>query len=230
VRFLIAHLESFVVLVVLLIAGASFSRQWRSWLPLASVALWGILMLGIYFPVDLQDRYLVAPFLFIVITMLALLRRPANSNIGDVATGVALLLALLILADAASDIAQRRRILSVTGYPRGAYSTQIYPAARGLNQLGITPGQTIACFGDQACYVDHYWARLAGTPIRAEIEVPDGSDPGAFWSKQQNKQQALDQLRSTGVSAVVGVFAPSAHIPEGWQQLGDSSFYAYLLR
>ena len=229
-RFIVAHLEAFVVLIVLLVAGAFFSRQWRGWLPVASVALWGLLMLGIYFPVDLQDRYLVAPFLFVVITLLALLRRPANSNVGGAATVAAVLLALLLLADATADIAQRRRILSVTGYPRGAYSTQIYPAALGLNQLGITPGQTVACFGSQACYVDHYWARLAGTPIRAEIEVPDYSDPGAFWSKQQNKQQALDGLRSTGVSAVVGFFAPSAHIPEGWRQLGESNFYAYDLR
>ena len=230
VRFIVAHLEAFVVLIVLLVAGAFFSRKWRGWLPVASVALWGLLMLGIYFPVDLQDRYLAAPFLFVVITMLALLRRPANSNVGDAATITALLLALLLLVDATADIAQRRRILSVTGYPRGAYSTQIYPAASGLNQLGITSGQTVACFGSQACYVDHYWARLAGTPIRAEIEVSDFSDPGAFWTKQQNKEQALEQLRSTGVTAVVGFFSPSAHIPDGWQQLGDSNFYAYLLR
>jgi len=68
---------------------------------------------------------------------------------------------------------------------------KIYPAAKGLQDLGILPGQTVACFGDMACYVDIYWARLAGTPIRAEIEVPNGGDAGEFWNAQTNKAEVL---------------------------------------
>jgi len=229
VRFLVGHLEAFVVLAVLLLAGCFFGRSRTSWLPLLPVAVWGLLMLGIYFPVDLQDRYLTPFLLLVAISMLAMLRRPASGHAGAIATVLAVLLAGLTLADAASDLGQRRRILSVTSHPRGAYSTEIYPAAKGLTDLGIAPGETVACFGEMACYVDIYWARLAGTPIRAEIQTPDGQDAGAFWNSIPNKSAVFDALRAKQIAAVVAVFAPSAHIPVGWQQLGNSDFYAYPL-
>jgi hypothetical protein len=158
-----------------------------------------------------------------------MLRRSASGYTGEVATALAVLLAALTLADAASDLGQRRRMLSVTGYPRGAYSTEIYPAAKGLTDLGIAPGETVACFGEKACYVDQYWARIAGTQISAEIETPEGQDPGEFWNALSNKSAVLDALRANQISAVVAVFTPSAHIPEGWRQLGNSNFYAYPL-
>ena len=229
VRFIAGHLEPFALLGALLLAGCFFSKQRASWLPLLPVALWGLLMLGIYFPIDLQDRYLTPAFLFVVIPGLAMLRRPANGYAGEVATALAVLLAFLTVADAVSDLGQRRRNLSVAQFPRGAYSNEIYPAARGLNELGIGPGQAVACFGDKACYVDHYWARLAGTPIRAEIEVPNGGDPGEFWKAQTDQAAVLAALRARNIAAVVAVFAPETHLPEGWQKLGSSDFYAYPL-
>jgi 4-amino-4-deoxy-L-arabinose transferase-like glycosyltransferase len=229
VRFIVGHLEPFVVLGVLLLAGCFFARQRASWLPLLPVPLWGLLMFGIYFPIDFQDRYLTAAFLFVVIPVLAMLRRSRNGNAGDIATALAILLAALTLTDAASDLGQRRRMLSIFDYPRGAYSKDIYPTAKGLRDLGIVPGQTVACFGDTACYIDQYWARLAGTPILAEIEVPSGGDPGEFWKAQTNHAEILNALRARNIAAIVATFQPSAHIPDGWQQLGASNFYAYVL-
>jgi 4-amino-4-deoxy-L-arabinose transferase-like glycosyltransferase len=229
VRFIVGHLESVVLLGVLLLAGCFVAKQRASWLPLLPVPLWGLLMLCIYFPIDIQDRYLTAALLFIVIPVLAMLRRSASGYAGEIATAVAVLLAFLTIADAASDLGQRRRMLSVTGYPRGAYSTEIYPAAKGLADLGIAPGASVACFGEQACYVDQYWARIAGTQILTEIETPEGQDPGEFWKSVPNKSAVLDALRANQIAAVVAVFKPSAHTPEGWQQLGKSDFYAYPL-
>jgi 4-amino-4-deoxy-L-arabinose transferase-like glycosyltransferase len=229
VRFIVGHLESFVLLGVLLLAGCFVARRRASWLPLLPVPLWGLLMICIYFPIDFQDRYLTAALLLIIIPVLAMLRRSASGYAGEVATALAVLLAALTVADAASDLGQRRRILSVTGYSRGAYSKEIYPAAKGLQDLGILPGQTVACFGDMASYVDIYWARLAGTPIRAEIEVPNGGDAGEFWNAQTNKAEVLNALRVRNIAAIVAAFRPSSHIPEGWRQLGTSDFYAYPL-
>lgn len=229
-RFLLGHLESIVLLGVLLLAGCRFtpdpSRHPRSWHPLLSVTLWGALMVALYFPIVIEDRYITAGFLLIVLPLLALLRVPTP---GPAATAAVLLLAALILANAVADLGQRRRQLSADNIPGGAYSPQIYPAAHGLNALGIGPGMVVACLGDNACYTDHYWARLAGTPIRAEIEVPSGGDPGAFWQAVPDKAEVFNVLRRQDIAAIVGTFAPSAHIPEGWQQLGTSSFYAYPL-
>ncbi len=234
VRYVAGHLEAFVFFGVLVLLGCSISRRRVLWLPLAPVVLWGLLMLGIYFPIDLQDRYLTPAFLFVVIPVLAMLRRPegrdrGGSFQGEIATGMALLFAGLVFANAVSDLGERRRNENVAGYPRGAYSKEIYPAARGLAELGVAPGSSVACFGDVACYIDVYWARLAGALIRAELEVPDGSDPGVFWEGIQDKQAILEALRARHIKVIVGMFEPETQIPAGWHQLGSSSYYAYPL-
>ena len=229
IRYILGHLEAVATLAVLLLAGCFFARRRSAWLPLLPVTLLGLLVFAIYFPIDFQDRYLAAGLLFTVLPVFAMLRRPTQGPTGEIAAATALLLAFLMAANAISDIAERRRYILKDGYPRGAYSLQIYPAAQRLAQMGFGPGQTIACFGDRACYIDHYWARLLGTPIMAEIEVPSNGDPGAFWQTLTDKQQVVDTLRAHHIAAIVGTFAPAARMPEGWTQLGDTSFYAYPL-
>lgn len=228
VRFIVGHLEAFVLFVVLLLTGCFIPRNRLSWLPFTPVIFWGLLMIGIYFPVDLQDRYLTPAFLFIVVPSLAMLRQFSSPHVGKTAAALAVLLAALTLADSARDLGERRRVLNVQR-SSGAYDFQIYGAAKGLEALGITPGKTIACFGDQACYVDIYWARLAGTPIRAEIEVPNEGDPERFWMAQSDQTRVVDVLRARNIAAIVAHFAPSACIPQGWRQLGNTNFYAYPL-
>jgi len=228
VRFLVGHLEPFCLIAALLFAGCFFPRRRAMWWPLGAAAAWGLLMLAIYFPVDLQDRYLTGAFLFVMVTLLAILRTPdAMARRG--VTALVALLALLSLADAASDLGARRRLLSVTTHAGGWYSPQIYQAAHGLNDLGVGNGETVACFGDIACYLDQYWARLADAPIRAEIDTPNGTDPGRFWAGLADQAQVIAALRTEGVHAIVASFAPEARVPDGWQQLGESNFYAYLI-
>ncbi len=146
-RFLLGHGEAFAVLAILLVTGCFFGKRRALWLPLVPVAAWGLLMFGIYFPIDLQDRYLTGPLLLLVLPVLAMLRRPAEGNRGEVATGVALTLAGLVLATAISDLGDRRRTLSVTGYPSGAYSKEIYPAAAALGAAGSLRGRRWRALG-----------------------------------------------------------------------------------
>jgi hypothetical protein len=235
IRFLFGHPEPFVLFLVLLAMGAALPRGRSAWLPWIPVIGWGLLMLGIYFPVDLQDRYLTAPFLLVVIPCMALLRRDSDTQVPvqQIAAALALLLALMSVTDAARDIFERRRTLNVAGYPQSAYSPEIYSAGRGIAALGIVPGDKVACMGDTACYLDQYWARLAGTQILAEIEVPKTSmgngDPEAYWKSLPNQQQVVSTLAAGNIQAIVAVFPPSDRVPEGWHQLGESSFYAYPL-
>jgi hypothetical protein len=230
VRFLFGHLEPLVFLAVLLLAGGFFPRSRHSWLPFLPASLWGLVMLGIYLPIAIEDRYLTPTYLLFLLPVLAIVRRRNTGHTTEIASGLAVLLAFLAVANAVSDLGIRRRTLSTNGYPRGAYSKEMYPAARGLNDLGILPGQTVACFGDTACYIDHYWARLAGTPIRAEIEVPDESDPNRFWqANAAHQDEIIAALRAHHIAAIVAYFEPSGHVPQGWHQLGTSDAYAYLL-
>ena len=240
VRFILGHPEPFLLFFVLLAAGAALPRGRSAWQPWIPVIGWGVLMFGIYFPVDLQDRYLTAPFLFIVIPALALLRKPENTkdaeaciSMQQIAMALALLLAFLSVADAARDIFERRRQLSVLGYPQAAYSPEMYSAAHGLVALGIFPGDPVACMGDTACYVDQYWARLAGAQILAEIDVPSNDkqlqNPAAYWSSLQDQQQIVSTLAARKIRAIIAVFPPLEQTPEGWHQLGESHLYAYPL-
>ena len=227
-RFLVAHPEGLVVLMVLLAAGCRFSRPWRETVVLLPMLLWGALMFAIYMPVDLQDRYLTAAFLLVLLPAMALLQRPAEASVGRLTTAMALLLALLALADGARDLGERRRTLIVTGYPRGAYSKEAYPAAEGLAAMGVRPGDTLACLGDQACYPDPYWARLAGTQLLVQIDTLN-QDPAAMWRSYRNKPEIAAALRGQGVKVLVAMFGPAARQPEGWVQLGSSNLYGLRL-
>ena len=225
VRFLVAHPEGLVVTLVLMAAGCRFRQPWRQARLLLPILGWGLLMFGIYMPVDLQDRYLTAAFLLVLLPGMALLRRPAEIGLGRVPAAMAMLLALLALADAARDLGERRRLLIVTGYPRGAYSRETYPAAEGLVKLGVRPGDRLACLGDQACYPDPYWARLAGAQVFAQVDTLN-RDPAALWRQYTNKTEIVDALRSQGVKVLVAMFGPEVREPDGWVQLGSSDLYA----
>jgi hypothetical protein len=237
VRFIFGHPEPFILFLVLLAFGASLPHERSSWWPWVPILGWGLLMLGIYFPVDLQDRYLTAPFLFVVIPALALLRKPkgpeARISIQQIAAALALLLAFLSVADAARDIFERRRDLNVAGYPQLPYNPEIYPAADGLIALGVHSGDKVACMGDIACYVDPYWARLAGTQVLAEVDVPSDDkrvqDPAAYWNSLPDLQQVGSILAAQNIKAIVAVFPSGAQAPAGWHQLGESNFFAYPL-
>ncbi len=233
IRFFFNHPEPFVLFFVLLAAGAALPHGRSAWLPWVPTIGWGLLMFGIYFPVDLQDRYLTAPFLLIAIPCLALLRVPEDSgsrvSMQQIATALALLLAFLSVADAARDIFERRRDLNVAGVFQAGYNPEIYSAGHGLAALGIVPGDAIACMGGSACQLDQYWARLAGAQILAEIEVPETDSPESYWNSLPNQPQVISTLAAQNIRAIVAVFPSSEQIPQGWQQLGTSSFYAYLL-
>ena len=223
-RFLVGHPEGLVVMAVLLGAGCRLHGPWREARVLLPIGGWGLLMLLMYMPVDLQDRYLTAAFLLILLPTMALLRRPGGPELGQVPSAVALLLALLALADGARDLGERRRTLSVTGFPRGAYSRATYPAAAGLRAMGVRPGDKLACLGDQACYPDPYWARLVGAQLIAQVDTRN-RDPAAEWSRYQNKTEILATLRAQAVRVLVTNFYPGTHPPEGWVQLGESNLY-----
>jgi hypothetical protein len=236
VRYGINHPEGILLLLVLLAYGATLPRKWREWMPWVPVMGWGVLMLAIYFMVDLQDRYLTTSLLLFCVPTLALLRardyEPARGMkrhaVVMTASALVILLAGLSLADAARDLGERRRLLSPTGH-EGWYNKNIFEAAHALNQLGLGKGMAVACMGDKACFLDQYWARLADTPIRAEIGTPNDVDPQDEWEHIADKTHVTAPLEEHGIHAIVAIFPDTTQKPTGWVQLGASDFYAYSL-
>jgi hypothetical protein len=229
-RFLLARPEVFVLLGVMLAFGAIWPRRRALWVGAPAVA-WGLLMLGIYFPIDLQDRYLTGPFLLVLLPLFAWLQRREGE--GDrtrwIAAALVVLTAGVAIAQAGSYLLERRRLEPAAHRGEAGYNPEMNPMAQALNTMGLKPGDKIACFGDTACYLDHQWARLAGAQILAEVETPNSADPQQVWDSVADKHTITEPLQKMGLRFIVTKFANSARKPDGWVQLGDSDFFAYPL-
>ncbi len=249
-RYLLGRPEIFVLLAVLLAFGAGVPQRlrqarervpgatrWSGWSAslwfLAPIA-WGVLMFAIYLPVDLQDRYLTAPLLLVVLPLFASLgvRGEQRTNAGYVpvvASALVLLFAGTALSQSVTYLADRRRHTPLPEQRHPGFDTQIFTAAAALKKLGLQPGDKVACMGDLACYTDFYWARLAGTQILGEVETPDEANPVEVWNGIPDKRTVTAPLASMGLRYIVSLFPNSAEKPEGWVQLGGSNFFAYPL-
>ena len=230
VRFLLNRPEVFVLLAVMLFFGAVWPRwrEMRVWTP---PVVWGLLMLAIYFPVDLQDRYLTGPFLLVMLPLFAWLRRrrEANDRQQSIASALVLLLAGIVLMQGVMVLAEERRQLPPELRGRPGYSPEITQAAIGLAALGVRPGDKLACYGDIACYTDHYWARIPGAQILAEVQTPNSNNTQTEWNAIPNKNAVIAPLKAMGLRYIVTKFPNSAQKPAGWVQLGTSDFFAYPL-
>jgi len=228
-RFLLGRPEIFVLLAVLLAFGAKLPRRRDFWLWLPSIG-WGLAMLGIYFPIDLQDRYLTGPFLLVLLPVFVWMTVDARvvERTRVVASALVVLLAGVALMQATGYLLDVRRHTTEHRGEAG-YNAEIYPMAQALDAMGLKPGDKVACFGDAACYPDPFWARLAGTQILSEVQTPDNADPQKIWDAIPDVQREIAPLRAMGLKFIVGKFANSAEKPKGWVQLGGTDFFAYSL-
>jgi hypothetical protein len=250
-RYMCNHPEPWVLLILLLFAGARLhprsrldirSRLHPRWWP-SSNAFWlvpvliGIAVLCIYAIVNVEDRYLSAAFLILLLPLFAAMRLSASSQTSTAqstrtaASAAVLLLALLTIGESARMVGEMRRNLITIKYPGGWYDGNVYGAAHALNDLGVGPGDTVACIGDMACLDTHYWARLAGVRVLTEVFKPAEFPVYSFLATMPNRDQAYDVVRGEGAKVLVGYFEPglmtgTTPTSAGWRQLGDTPFYA----
>ena len=159
-------------------------------------------------------------------------REPVSRGKGTAITGTAaalvVLLAGMALAQAGTYLAERRRHILPAEQAHPGYDAQFYTAAAALRQLGLPSGGKLAGMGDQICYVDQYWARLAGAQILAEVEAP--GDPETTWNAIPDKRTVTAPLASQGIDFLITEFPNSLRKPEGWVQLGPTNLFAYPLQ
>jgi hypothetical protein len=244
-RYMCNHPEAYALFAVLLFLGARLYLAWRPrsnafWLVPVLLAMATLCIYGI---VNVEDRYLSAAFLILLLPLFAALRisptiespvthtpHTHTTATRTAASAAVALLALLSIAESARIVGELRRHLVFAQSPTGWYDHDIFPAAHALNALGVGPGDTIACIGTIACVYDHYWARLAGVRILTEIYVP--SPPlYPYLAAMPNRELAYDVARREGAKVLVGYFAPGLMtgvnpVSAGWRELGDTHFYA----
>jgi hypothetical protein len=243
-RYICNHPEAWALLILLLLLGARL----RSGFGLSSNAFWlapfllGIATLCIYSLVNVEDRYLTASFFLVLLPVFAAARispsrenpsqeiSPTHNSVARTAASAAVvLLALLAVGESARIVGQLRRDLVFIHYPTGWYDRDIFQAAHSLNDLGVGPGDTVACIGTRACLYDIYWARLAGVRILTEIYEPN-RPLNPYFISMPNRNQAYDILRRQGAKVLIGYFDPglmnsSNPITAGWRELDATPFY-----
>ena len=103
-----------------------------------------------------------------------------------------------------------------------------WQVADGLNRLGVQPGDKVAVIGWGSFMSP--WARLARVQIVAEIPHAGTFQEGdKFWTANHSvKSEVINTLAKTGAKVIVAQ-VPSSAPTIGWQRIGNTDYYAYLL-
>jgi hypothetical protein len=232
-RYLLNHPEPLLLLGVLLFAGASLRGRHRFAWPVLVI---GALMWCIYSLVNVEERYVTAASIAVLLPLFASLRTRSvdaapNLTLRRTAAVVVVLYAGLSMAELLRTSLEKRRDESVAQDAQAWRDPQIYGAATALRNMGLKPGDEIACIGTTACLYDHYWARIAGLRIFTEIYKPKVEGLVDQMDAMPNRQAVYDLLRGEGARVLVGKFDPgemnSQHpSAAGWVRLGGTDFYA----
>ena len=244
-RYMANHPEAWALLILLLFAGARLRLDWKPtanafWLVPVLIALAALCTYAI---VNVEDRYLTAAFFILLLPVFAAMRISPKTEDATVqspntriiatrtaASAAVALLALLAIGESARIVGELRRSLVFAQSTTGWYNHDIFGAAHALNDLGVGPGDTVACIGTIACVYDHYWARLAGVRVLTEIYAPN-PDLYPSLAAMPGRDQAYDVVRHQGAKVLIGYFhepglmTGNNPISAGWRELGQTHFY-----
>ena len=231
VRYLSNHPEAWILLALFVLLGARFDLAWRTssnafWLVPVLLSLSVVLLYGL---ICIEDRYISFAMITLLLTLFAAFQSDPARISQAAASSLILLLSVLALGQAARNVSELRRNLAVLHFPGGWYDPGIFQAAHALNELGIGPGDTVACIGDVACLHDQYWARLAGVRILTEIYEPTKQLYPAL-AAMPGRDRVYDLVRQQGARALVGSFDPgqmtgATPASAGWRRLADTHYY-----
>lgn len=213
----VIQMEFAVGLIAFLICGQQWcgyrralTRFWLLWLPPALGCL-------AYSFVLVEFRY-VAPFvIFLWLAAFA----AALSVPSLVSSRVSIALVLAVLSVTAIKTAK----YFVSDLAATAHQENIdWKVAQSLRAIGLKPGDRVAVIAGRA---EGHWARLSGVQIVAEVPLGDDT---LFWASDRPKQnEVFAKFVTTGSRAVVAKDPPPGEARYGWVQLGDTTYYAYLL-
>jgi len=209
-----------VVLLILFVAGhpqislTTITQLWPAWaLPVAALVMYIIVLV--------QQRY-VAVFLVVLwTTLFSSLRLSKEQDGRRLAAAATFALLLAVGAPMALSAAEDFRV----GVRHRAHPQ--WEIAKRLRLMGVRPGDSVGRIGGLHRVE---WARLLRLRVIAEVPRPQAE---YFWSSSGAVQsQVLASFRDVGARAIVAEEMDPAEVfaaPPGWQKIGDSHFYVYLL-
>lgn len=226
IRVCISNIQVFLPLALVLLLGG----RWRAkdWGPRAfgPIAITAAALLGLYLVVLFEGRYVAPSFLVLIVGALAFAYLPASSTVRiALSYSLLVLLAALVFTDIQSWMRSAREQNESEGTSLGAYKREIWTAAHALiSDFGIKPGDSVACYGEDACRADLTWARLARAGIRTEVYV-EQPDVIRVWNEAAQNPAFLPALKSTGAKVLVGRFGIGVTPPAPWVRLGQGDLF-----
>jgi hypothetical protein len=193
------------------------------------LSLIGLAALLLYVPVLVEGRYVGALVVLFWSDLLVQARLPSAPNERRLMSVLGMLMVLFLATNIILFNVQGVGDLtdSEAGNALSAAAAPSWPGAvaEELQRLGVGPGNKVALIGYG---LDAFWARLGRTPIVAELLHWDAQ---GFWKGDEALQaDVMNVFASSGAKAVVAEYVPGdARLPGIWHQVGDSSFYIYLL-
>jgi hypothetical protein len=174
-----------------------------------------------YLFVLVQERYVAVFFIVVWTALFSSVRLARGNESRRLAVGATLALVFAfgipLTVAAAEDFHEGFRHLR---HPQ-------WEIAQVLRHMGVKPGDLVGRIGGTHRIE---WARLLRVRVIAEIPREQAE---YFWSSSPAVQsQVLEKFRDVGARVVVAqamdpgeVFVPA----QGWQEIGNSGFYAYLM-
>lgn len=218
--------QNFLMLGFLILFVVSFHRwasikhivdNWFLFVPVISV-------LGMYMLVLVDSRYVGVFITVLWIGLFSSIRLPDTKKSKKLFLCVVAIIAAVFMIKISYCTLSKSCPIPVEQRTTFANHWQI---AQGLKKMGLDPGDEVGIIGKS---MGAYWARLAKVKIITEIPVPDHADD--FWkATPQFRSRVLKVLSTTGAKVIVTrKFTTQENMSmEGWQQIGDTGLYAYLL-
>jgi len=228
--FSMANLGLIVGLLILLYTGR---KKWRMkymaehW----SLLIPALVAMVMYLPVHMETRYIGA---FVVLLWLGLF---SSVRLPDDQRSIRILALVIIIT-----VIPMANAIGLTPTHPKAYSAvrailkrEEAPAhihwqvAECLHRIGVQPGDKVAVIWPEYLHVspNPYWARLARVKVIADMPIKDRSDSGLAGHEVES--QTIEIFAKTGAKVIVAEKLPDYVSTTGWQRLGDTDFYAYLL-
>ncbi|MSR76147.1 MAG: hypothetical protein EXS68_00970 [Candidatus Ryanbacteria bacterium] len=188
---------------------------WRTYFPLVISS--GII-LGLYVAVSVESRY-TAPFLMVVPTTL-FVSIYASTKKRDLPYARIVIVAGTVLAIL---LTGGRNINDVTNAFISSPRHYHGEVAKGLEDIGVPTGESMAYIGHASGGMNAYWARLARVYIIAE--VPEEGQKIFVDGSIEMRIRVLKVFADAGAHWVVWEYAPLYAEQEGWQRIGQTVYY-----
>jgi hypothetical protein len=209
------------------------SRQ--QWQPVDIVSRWGLALIALavfafYAVVAVAGRYIGVFVVLFWSDLLANIHLPEGKpSIRLIRYASIIMIAFMIFSIVLFSL-EGYLDLNGTEDPRQTATVQARPPSwpgevTGELQLaGLQEGDPVGVIGYA---FDSFWARLGRFKIVAEMLRGDAKE---FWFHPEEAQpQVIEAFAGTGVKAIVAENVPSHAFLPGWDQIGDSNYFVYIL-